>query len=301
MSCSIVADLDRFGPQSPPATIAQARRYCARLARSHYENFTVASLLAPRRLRPHLHAVYAYCRWADDLADETLDRQRSLELLDWWETELYACFDGRPRHIVFVALAETVREFSLPKQPFCDLLDAFRQDQTKTRYATIHELLAYCEHSANPVGRIVLHLGRSANAENLRGSDALCTGLQLVNFCQDVARDWDKGRIYLPQKTLADCGCDESAFLRRAATPEFRRALAREVDRAQQYLESARPLVGAVSRDLRLPVELFFEGGLATVAAIRRIAYDVWRVRPTVGRWKKLTLAARAWWRSFLK
>jgi squalene synthase HpnC len=246
-----------------------------------------------------LHAVYAFCRWADDLADEMHRRERSLQLLDWWQAELDACFDRRPRHIVFVALAETVREFSLPTVPFCDLLDAFRQDQTKSRYATIEDLLDYCRRSANPVGRIVLQLGRSASADNVRLSDALCTGLQLVNFCQDVARDWDLGRIYLPQETLTSFGCDESVFLRRVATPEFRRALAREVDRAEQFLQSAWPLVRTVSRELRVAVELFLEGGLATVAAIRRIEFDVWRARPTVGRRTKIALAARAWWRSW--
>ena len=180
--------------------------------RRHYENFTVASRLLPRRLRQHVCNIYAYCRWADDLADEIGDPQRSLALLDWWETQLRDCYDGRAAHPVFIALSETIRKFDIPAEPFLDLLVAFRQDQRVTRYETIDQVLEYCRCSANPVGRLVLYLGRCHTPERARLSDSICTGLQLANFCQDVARDWDRGRIYLPQADCRRFGYDEAVF-----------------------------------------------------------------------------------------
>ena len=161
-----VIDLKRYGPQGTdlPVPLKAARRYCRRLTRSHYENFTVAHLLLPRKLRQHMANVYAYCRWADDLADESDNRQRSMALLNWWEQQLRACYAGQARHPVFVALAETIRTFDLPIDPLVDLLVAFRQDQRVSRYETFNDLLGYCRYSANPVGRIVLHLGRCAHA-----------------------------------------------------------------------------------------------------------------------------------------
>ena len=161
-------DLARYGPEAAagtPFTLRQSRRYCRRLARRHYENFTVVSWLLPRRLRQHVANVYAYCRWADDLADEIGDPGRSLALLDWWERQLGDCYQGRATHPVFVALAETIRKFNIPREPFLDLLAAFRQDQQVTRYETIEQVLEYCRYSANPVGRLVLHLGQCHTPE----------------------------------------------------------------------------------------------------------------------------------------
>ncbi len=197
---SFAAELNQYGPEAPVRRIslARGRRYCRRLARRHYENFTVASLLLPRYLRQHFYNIYAYCRWADDLADEAGDPRRAMDLLGWWEKQLHGCYRGQWSHPVFVALGDTIRKFNIPPDPFVNLLVAFRQDQQVTRYETFDHLLNYCRYSANPVGRLILHLGECGTAEREVLADSICTGLQLANFWQDVARDWDRGRIYLP-------------------------------------------------------------------------------------------------------
>jgi squalene synthase HpnC len=299
-SSSFCADLALYGPrarQPERPSAAESRRYCRQLARRHYENFTVASWLLPREMRQHSANVYAYCRWADDLADETRDPQESLALLDWWEGELRACYRGETAHPVFAALRETIDEFEIPPDPFAGLLVAFRQDQRVTRYETFDALLEYCRHSANPVGRLVLHLGRCHDAERARLSDSICTGLQLANFWQDVASDWDRGRIYVP---LADCrrfGCDEAMFARRECNAALRQLLAAEVSEAEAWLRRGLPLAEMVPRWMRLEVALFIHGGLAILRAIRAQDYDVWSRRPVVSRLRKLRLAARCWWK----
>jgi squalene synthase HpnC len=202
-----------------------------------------------------------------------------------------------PAHPVFVALSETVDEFNLCRQPLADLLVAFRRDQTQTRYRTMSELMGYCEKSANPVGRIVLCLGRSLDSQNAGYSDSICTGLQLANFWQDVRRDYERGRIYIPQQTLARHGWDEGRFAARRADEAFRTMLQELVVHAEATLLSGQPLVDRVHPDLRLAVRVFLDGGRAVLAAIRAARYDVWSRRPTVGRLTKLRLLARAWWR----
>jgi len=277
--------------------LQDAQRTCRRLAQWHYENFTVASRLLPGGLRQHVCNLYAYCRGADDLADETGEPALCLKLLDQWETHLRRCFEGRAEHPVFVALADTVRRFDLPIEPFLDLLDAFRQDQRVVRYQTADQLLDYCRRSANPVGRLMLRLGQCDTPERVELSDAICTGLQLANFCQDVARDWDRGRVYLP---LADCkrfGYDESMFVRRECNEAFRRLLAEQVDWAESFLQRGKTLANQMPRGLRLPVALFAEGGLATLRAVRRQQFDVWTHRPTVSRVEKFCLMVRCWWK----
>jgi squalene synthase HpnC len=277
-------------------SIETAREYCRQLATSHYENFTVASWLLPRHLRQHFYNIYAYCRTADDLADENPDAEQCLAMLDAWDAELRKCYDGQSHEPVFVALRETIDEFQIPRQTFADLLIAFRQDQSVTRYETSDELLTYCRFSANPVGRLVLYLGRCHDAELVAWSDSICTGLQLANFCQDVARDFARGRVYLPQQTWRAAGYTADMFADRRYNDNFRLALRQEVDRAEQYLTAGWPLVERVSPDLRLDVALFVLGGLDILAAIRRLDYNVWAQRPTVGKWRKLALLPRAWW-----
>jgi squalene synthase HpnC len=311
---SFADELTRWGPQAtyPAPSLDEAEAYCRQLARCHYENFTVASWFLPRHLWQHFYNIYAYCRWADDLADETAGGQESLDLLDWWESDLDGMYAGQTRHPVFVALSRTITEFEIPRQPLADLLIAFRQDQMQPRYETIEELLNYCRHSANPVGRLVLYLGRSVDDVNVALADHICTGLQLANFWQDVARDWQRGRVYLPQADCRTFGYAVERTLVRSspasigertevrstpvATPAFKRLLEFEVARAEEFLLAGRPLVGRVSRDLRLEVDLFIRGGLAVLAAIRRQDYDVWSRRPTVGKLQKLGLLVRAWW-----
>ncbi len=279
----------------PAADIEPARAFCRQQALTHYENFTVASWLLPRRLRQHFYNVYAYCRGADDLADETGDPALSLALLDWWEARLGDCYGGQPERAVFVALRDTIRQFNIPRQTLADLLTAFRRDQQVTRYATADDLLDYCRYSANPVGRVILYLGHCCDETSAQLSDSICTGLQLANFCQDVARDYDRGRIYLPQETWNACGYTPEMFARREFNPEFRQALVCEVDRAEAYLRAGEPLLGRLPRDLRIDVALFMLGGLSIVSAIRSADYNVWDQRPTVDGWQKFTLLFRAW------
>src|SRR5882724_1040171 len=173
-------------------SLVEAQEYCSRLARTHYENFSVASWFLPARLRQHFYNVYAYCRISDDLGDEVGDPQASLQLLDQWEAELNACYQGNPRHPVFVALRETITALDIPREPFANLLKAFRQDQTVTCYQTFDDLLGYCLNSANPVGHLVLYLCGYRDAERLKLSDFTCTALQLANFWQDVSTDYEK-------------------------------------------------------------------------------------------------------------
>src|ERR1035441_9644280 len=207
-------------PSTPP-TIAESREYCARLARTHYENFSVASWFLPSRLRQHFFNLYAYCRISDDLGDEVGDAAASLELLDQWQRELDACYDGTPRHPVFVALAETVREFAIPKHEFSDLLRAFRQDQTVTSFETFNDVLAYCRYSANPVGHLVLYLCGYRDPERQQLSDFTCTALQLANFWQDVSVDYEKGRIYLPLEDLRRFNVGQRDIADNQNTPAF--------------------------------------------------------------------------------
>jgi squalene synthase HpnC len=292
-NAAFTRELAQFGPDAPPRpspSYAEASAYCRRLAQSHYENFTVASWLLPRTLRPHFHHIYAYCRWADDLADEARTSDESLLLLDWWERELNACYAGNTQHPVFVALAATVREFTLPKEPFADLLKAFRQDQCLREYQAYSQLLDYCRSSANPVGRLILYLGRCHDAERTALSDSICTGLQLTNFWQDVARDFDKGRIYLPREDRERFGYSDDAYRRRQFNQAFAKLMEIEVARAEQFLRDGLPLVELVPRWLRLDVSLFVRGGLAILAAIRNQRYNVWQRRPTLSKWRKAQL-----------
>jgi squalene synthase HpnC len=300
MHNGFVQELTRWGPQAQYGALSrlQAQAYCAKLARTHYENFSVATLLLPRRLIRHFHNIYAYCRWADDLADDGPDAAENLRLLDWWQEELDACYARSPRHPVFVALLPTIEAFSIPPEPFERLLIAFRQDQRENRYATPDDVLEYCRNSANPVGRLVLYLGRCHDERRGQLSDSICTGLQLANFCQDVARDWAIGRVYLPRTTLDASGYTEAMFARGETNDSFRRVMRVEVERAERHLREGEPLVALVPKELRLEVALFVSGGLSILRAVRDLEYDVWRKRPVVSRPRKLNVLLRAWWRA---
>jgi squalene synthase HpnC len=275
-------------------TLAEARAYCKRLAESHYENFHVASWFLPKALRPHFHAIYAYCRISDDLGDEVGDAAQALALLDLWGRELDACYEGHARHPVFVALAETIRECSIPKEPFADLLTAFRQDQSVTRFRTMQEVLAYCRYSANPVGRLVLYACGYTDEERFLLSDATCSALQLANFWQDVSVDFAKGRVYLPQEDMQRFGVTDETIAQGIATPGFRALLDYEVDFARRLFEEGLPLIGMVTSDLALDLDLFSRGGLEILRAIERQDYDVLSARPVISRGRKLMLALRA-------
>ncbi|HVX13812.1 MAG TPA: squalene synthase HpnC [Pirellulales bacterium] len=295
-SAAFTAELARHGPASTPRSVVvsldESFAYCRALAETHYENFVVASRLLPRPLRQHFANVYAYCRWADDLADETSDTTESLTLLDWWESQLDECYAGRPRHPVFVALAHTVRTFDIPADPLRDLLDAFRQDQHVVRYETFDELLDYCRRSANPVGRLVLYLGRSHDDERGRLSDSICTGLQLANFWQDVAHDWRRGRIYVPQEDCRRHGYDEADFAAGRSNVAFRGLMEGQVARAEEWLRAGLPLVERLPGWLSGDVWLMAHGGLKILQKIRAVEFDVWSQRPVVSRWDQMKLLA---------
>jgi squalene synthase HpnC len=280
-------------PVTAPS-LEEARAYCERLAKSHYENFSVATWFLPSRLRQHFYNVYAYCRISDDLGDEVGDPQQSLELLDQWEAELNACYAGSPKHPVFVALADTVKQFSIPRHEFSDLLVAFRQDQTVTRFETFDDILAYCRHSANPVGHLVLYLCGYTDAERQQLSDYTCTALQLANFWQDVFVDYGKGRIYLPLEDLRRFGVSGDDIAQRRATPQFVAMMKFEVERAHNWFSRGLPLVKMVNRELAVDLELFSRGGQEILNAIERQGFDVLRARPEISKSRKLMLVLRA-------
>lgn len=288
-------DLRRFGPDGAESTsLSEALAYTKRLAGEHYENFPVLSVFVPRHLQQHFANIYAYCRWSDDLADEVGCRERAKDLLDWWEGELRRAYTGEARHPVMLALAQTIREFSIPAEPFTDLLVAFRRDQDQSRYPTFAELLDYCRCSANPVGRLVLYLYRSMDSIRVRDSDFLCTGLQLANFWQDVKLDWQKGRVYLPREDLDRFGVSEDNIKTGEVTPAFRKLMAFEVDRAQQYLLSGMKVASGLPLRLRIVLTLFGQGGLGILQAIREVDYDVLACRPKLTRMKMAGVFLRA-------
>ena len=352
MSWNFARELQRLGPsrRDTPVSLAAARSYCAWVTRTHYENFSVASVLVPRRLLPHFHAVYAYCRWADDLADETGDDATSL--LQWWRGELQHLTPLSPGgegpgvrgiftslspggegpgvrgiftplspggegpgvrgkslpnqirsesgvkslpltpnpsppgergvrgHPIMIALHETITRYNIPITPFENLLTAFEQDQTITCYDTYHQLLNYCKNSANPVGHIVLYLFQCYTPERAYYSDKICTGLQLANFWQDVARDYAIGRIYIPKE-------DRDRFNVNSELIRF------EVERTSQLFDEGKALLPMLPREARLPIELFLRGGLAILDAIRKIDYNVWQQRPILSKSDKAKLIVK--------
>jgi squalene synthase HpnC len=280
-------------PQMAPS-LEEARAYCRRLATTHYENFSVATWFLPRHLRQHFYNVYAYCRISDDLGDEVGDPVASLQLLDQWETELVACYQGRARHPVFLALAETVRAFQIPLHEFSDLLRAFRADQTTTRYPTFEDVLAYCRYSANPVGHLVLYLCGYRDPERQRLSDFTCTALQLANFWQDVSVDYAKGRIYLPLEDLERYAVSQDDIAAQRNTPAFCQMMKFEVERAREWFRSGLPLVGKVNKELAVDLDLFTRGGQEILSAIERQAFAVLGRRPSISKARKLALVARA-------
>ncbi len=280
-------------PDRAPS-LSDAHEYCRQLARSHYENFSVATWFLPKQLRQDFLNVYAYCRISDDLGDEVGDPALSLALLDQWQSELEACYEGHPRHPVFVALAETVTKFSIPKHEFSDLLIAFRQDQAVTRFATFNDVLAYCRYSANPVGHLVLYLCGYCDPERQQLSNYTCTALQLANFWQDVTVDYAKGRIYLPVEDLGRYSVTEKDLAQNCNTPAFCELMEFQVGRAREWFRRGLPLVKKVDTDLAVDLELFTRGGQEILNAIERQNFAVLGRRPVISKPRKLALVARA-------
>jgi squalene synthase HpnC len=282
-----VSDKLATGAPGGPVTVDEAYRRCVALARSHYENFSVATRFLPREVLPFMAAVYAFCRTVDDLGDEA--KGDRVALLAEWEQDLLRCYGGAPQHPYLLALQDTIARFDIPKEPFLKLVQANRMDQVNKRHSTYEDLRFYCDHSANPVGRLVLYVFGYRDEERQHLADYTCTALQLANFWQDVRRDYAMGRTYLPLEDLKRFGCTEQTIAAGVATPEFRRLMAFEVERARELFLKGLPLVGRVSGNLKLDLALFSRGGLRVLDAIREQGYDVLKKRPQV------TKARKAW------
>jgi squalene synthase HpnC len=278
-------------PEERP-TLQEARAWCQALATSHYENFHVATFFLPKRVRPHFESVYAFCRVSDDLGDEVGSTDLALRLLQNWGAMLDECYDApaNSRHPVFVALRETVVACDLPRTLFHDLLRAFMQDQVKTRYATWDEAVDYSRHSANPVGRVVLMICGYRDEQRASLSDKICTGLQLANFWQDVVRDSEIPRRYLPAEYMERFNVQEGQIAGRVFTPEFRAMMQALVERTRELLHEGAPLSESVDSELRVTLDLFRKGGEAILDGIAAQDYDVLRGRPMVTKRKKLLL-----------
>lgn len=277
---------------APTPSLNDAYAHCRRVALGHEENFSVVSWLLPRDRARHLYAIYAYARGADDIGDEA-EGDRMAQL-DEWAEELQNCYrGGQPRDPRFIALAETIREFNIPPEPFERLIEANRRDQKVHRYDTFDSLLDYCTYSANPVGRLVLYVFGYRDAERQRLSDATCTALQLTNFWQDVGRDFAKGRIYIPGEDMHAFDYTEADLLDNHAPRAFREMIRFEVERTREYFARGLPLIDRVSGRLKLDLRLFTLGGLAVLDAIERQGYDVLRSRPRISKARKAWLALR--------
>jgi squalene synthase HpnC len=252
----------------------------------HYENFPVASILLPSRLRPAVEAIYAFARSADDLADEgdALPEQR-LAALNAYDDALTNIEQGGVHHEpMFERLAQAIREFDLPVKPMHDLLSAFKQDVVVSRYATYDELLDYCARSANPVGNLMLHLYGAADEENLRDSDAICTALQLINFLQDVAIDLHKERIYIPLEDLNRFAISPAALDHASARPRWRSMMKFEVERTRALMLSGAPLALRLKGRIGFELRMVVQGGLRILDAIEAAEYDVFLHRPKLTR-----------------
>ena len=277
--------------------IERAFARCEKIARRHYENFPVASLFLPHDLRPHVSCIYAFARTADDFADEGgWGPEERLQKLDEWGAKLQDCYAGNARDPIFVALADTVRRYGIPRKPLADLLDAFRADVTKNRFSTFEEVLEYCRKSANPVGQLVLYLFNNANDRTFLLSDNICTALQLANFWQDVAVDMAKGRIYIPLEDFDRFGYTESDLVERKVDSRFRSMIEFEVCRTREIFACGKPLLKEATPRLRFELELTYRGGIAILDMISsaKFGYDVLTRRPALSSLDRVVLLFKA-------
>jgi squalene synthase HpnC len=306
MSTQTVQQLEVFGPERCDVmTVEQARAWCRRLALGRYENFSVISTLVPRTLRDDFAAVYAFCRWADDLGDEIPDRQRSLELLGWWRQELAQCFAGEATHPVFIALRPTIERHDLPIKPFDDLIRAFEQDQTVNRYETWEQLIGYCRLSADPVGRLVLMVCGEERSEDVFAlSDRNCTALQLTNHWQDVRRDIiERDRIYIPREMIDIDRFEERLIasakqgwaVDRTFLGESRAVIRACIERTWPLYAEGLGLLEKLRPQSRPLIWLFAAGGMHVLRMIEMWNYETALHRPTLSRVRKALLIGRAW------
>lgn len=276
-------------------TIPAAYAWCRQLAVLHYENFPVASLFIPRSLRPHFYACYAFLRIADDIADENdLPPAVRLQNLMEWEEQLLACYEGKADHPVFIALSETVRSLAIPVELFRRLLNAFRIDLYKNRYRNFEELLEYCDYSANPVGRLVLHIfgySRHPSVDDiLNASDAICTGLQMANHWQDVFIDRKKNRLYLPLEDLERFGYTLEDWQNQRINQNFKQLMEFQIGRAENYFEKGKTIFHYLKQPERTEIHIIWNSGMRILRKIRNTQYDVLRHRPEIRRWDKFII-----------
>ena len=272
-------------------SLKESFEFCKRIAKSHYENFPVASLFIPKDKRRYVWSIYAFARVADDFADEgDTPPEKRLEQLDRWADYLHECFEGRASHPIFIALAETVQRFDIPMLPLSCLLTAFRMDVTQKRFKTFNDILEYCKYSANPVGQLVLFIFGNASARPITLSDNICTALQLTNFWQDVAVDWVKGHLYIPLEDMGRFGYTEEGIENRFADEGFRKLMAFEVERTRQLFEEGKPLLKESVPGLRFELDLVWHGGMRVLDKIEALNYDVFRKRPVLSPGDKLSL-----------
>jgi len=305
MGRSVISKLDVWGPGCEiSVSTADAMSYCRSLTLGHYENFSVLSRFVPESMRGGVCATYAFCRWADDLADESPDRETALERLAWWRKGLEQCFAGDATHPVFIALLAAHRQYELPPAPFHRLLDAFERDQRQSRWETWEDLVDYCAGSADPVGRLVLQLGGARqDASQLAASDAICTGLQLANHWQDVKRDLlERDRIYIPLEAMPDDDFAErlAVTVRQGHAPDqtfmrqFREVMAGLVQRTRPLFAQSDALISSVEPQLRPMLRMFASGGQAVLDLIERIDHETVLHRVSVSKVRKVIIA----WRS---
>jgi squalene synthase HpnC len=280
------------GLESARPTLDYAREYTKRITFGHYENFPVASRLVPKHLRQHVCNIYAFARTADDFADEASYDDVRMEYLDEWEEELNLAFHYKSIHPIFVALEETIRNFALPEKLFVDLIKAFKMDVVKDRYRNFDEILYYCRHSANPVGRLILLLYGYNNEEWFKWSDNICTALQLANFWQDVSVDLKKKRIYLPQEEMVQQGVTEYDLEEGRFTKELQSLIEAQVRRTEELFFKGKPLCKAIP-NLKLSYELRLTwlGGMTILQKIKANDYNIFK-RPVVTKlnWARLLL-----------
>lgn len=269
-------------------------RYCERLTRQHYENFPVGSLLIPKRLRPHVCAIYAFARRADDLADEDFPEPDRIPALEAWQGLLEKSQHGHVNHPVFLALRDTIRRFEIPLALLTDLIAAFKMDVRVKRHRSFGDLLDYCRHSANPVGRLILLLFGHRDEDKFLLSDKICTALQLANFWQDVAVDWKKNRIYIPQEDMERFQYSEAELAASAYNARFRNLLAFEVERTEALFREGAPLVDLTGGRLGLELKCVVLGGMGICAKVRQLDYNTLAVRPHFQRSDKLRILMRA-------
>jgi squalene synthase HpnC len=270
-------------------------RYCETIARSHYENFPVASRFVSKELRKYVWTIYAFARIADDYADEPgFTVAERMDNLNQWEQYLDECYNGNPTHRVFAALAEIVERFQIPQELFRNLLTAFRADVTIKRYGTYEDVLAYCRNSANPVGRLVLLLFNYRSETMMHLSDSICTALQLTNFWQDVSVDLLKDRIYLPLEDLEEFGYSEQDLLEHKVNEPFGNLMAFQVRRAAELFAEGKPLLAMVDKDLSMELKLTWISGMKILQKIHKQHYDVLTKRPALSKLDKLGLLFRS-------